>query len=364
MTTPKKNETCHRKRLSMLRERLSRAGVEGFLITDLTNLRYITGFTGSSGFSIITQKDAIFVTDFRYQEQAQQEVKGFTLEAERKDRAEEVKRLMDAYGIKRLAFEDHSVSYGLYRKLLRRGIRLRPLSSTIESLRARKSRKELSLIKEAIGRAERAFRKLLPSIKAGVSEQRLASKLESFLREEGCKNIPFGVIVASGSMSALPHARPTSRRLRKGDLVIFDWGGECEGYYSDMTRTVILKGRDTERQKKLYSIVLEAQERAIRAVMAGVRASAIDAAARTYIKQSGYDEHFGHGTGHGVGLAVHERPFVSWRSKDIIERDMVFTVEPGLYLPGFGGVRIEDMVVVRDGKAEVLTTLPKALQVI
>ncbi len=176
--------------------------------------------------------------------------------------------------------------------------------------------------------------------------------------------MPFGVIVASGSMSARPHATPTDRILKKGDFVVFDWGGECEGYYSDITRTVLLKAKNISRQKELYYNVFEAQNRAIKSVKSGVKATLIDAAARDYIKKAGYDSFFGHGTGHGVGLAVHEKPVVSWRSKDSIKENMVFTIEPGVYLPGFGGVRIEDMVVVRKNRADVLTSLPRKLRII
>ncbi|MBI4682854.1 MAG: M24 family metallopeptidase [Nitrospirae bacterium] len=219
-------------------------------------------------------------------------------------------------------------------------------------------------IKIAIKRAEAAFKRLLPFISAGITEQKLALKLEELLKLEGCKRLPFEVIVASGFRSALPHAKPTDRRLKKGDLVVFDWGGECEGYYSDMTRTILINDRDISKQKALYYNVLEAQKRAIESVRAGIKAAKVDSAARDYITQEGYDEFFGHGTGHGVGLAVHEKPVVSWRSKEDIRENMVFTIEPGIYLPGFGGVRIEDMVIARRNKAEVLTSLPKKLKII
>jgi Xaa-Pro aminopeptidase len=165
-------------------------------------------------------------------------------------------------------------------------------------------------------------------------------------------------------MSALPHAQPTERKLKKGDLVVFDWGGECDGYFSDMTRTILLKGNNTSRQRALYYDVLKAQERAIKTVSAGTKSSDIDSAARDFIEESGYGDFFGHGTGHGIGLAVHEKPVVSWRSKEVIKEGMVFTVEPGIYLTGFGGVRIEDMVVAGRKKAKLLTSLTKKLKII
>ncbi|HDH05132.1 MAG TPA: aminopeptidase P family protein [Nitrospirae bacterium] len=349
---------------ALLRKQFQKLKVDAVLITDPVNVRYLTGFTGSSGFVIISEKHAIFVTDFRYQEQAEQEVKGFKIKIEHTERTGEIKNICDVYGIRKPGFEDHHVTYGLYRKLIKRKLKPRPVTNVVESLRIVKSAKELSCIKTAVKRAEAAFRKLSPHIKAGAAEQKLALKFEELLKLEGCKTLPFGVIVASGEMSALPHAKPTDRKLKKGDLVVFDWGGECKGYCSDMTRTVLLKGRNISGQKELYYNVLEAQKRAINSVKSGIEASVIDAAARDYIAQQGYGDYFGHGAGHGVGLAVHEKPVVSWRNKELIKENMVFTIEPGIYLPGFGGVRIEDMVVVRKNKAELLTSLPKKLKII
>lgn len=350
-------------RKALLKRGLNKSGVDGILITDLLNVRYGAGFTGSSGYLIISKKDSIFVTDFRYQEQAKHEVKGYKVKIEHAERAQEIKHICDSLGIRKLGFEDHSVTFGFYKKLAGKKINLKPLKNFVESLRIMKKPSELARIKTSIQRAESAFRKLRPFIKTGATEQKLALKLEDLLRKEGCKMLPFGVIVASGSMSALPHARPTGRRLKKGDLVVFDWGGECDGYYSDMTRTVLLKGTDISRQKELYYNVLEAQDRAIRSIRPGILAAEIDAAARDYIAEQGYGDFFGHGTGHGVGLAVHEKPVISWRNKERMKDNMVFTVEPGIYLPGLGGVRIEDMVVIRKGRAELLTSLPKRLKI-
>ncbi|RJQ52790.1 MAG: aminopeptidase P family protein [Nitrospiraceae bacterium] len=349
---------------ALLRRKFRQLRVDGILVTDLINVKYLTGFTGSSGYAFITGKDAVFVTDFRYQEQAKHEVRGFRIRIERGERTGEIKALSDECGVKRLGFEDHHVAYGFYRKLLKKKIKLKPLTWIIEEMRVIKSATELDLIKKSVQRAERAFRKLQPFIKAGATERKLALKLEELLKDEGCKTLPFGVIVASGFLSALPHARPTGRVVRRGDFITFDWGGEYEGYYSDMTRTVVVKGKDTAKQKEIYSIVLEAQKRAIGSVRAGIKAKIVDAAARGHISEKGYGEEFGHGTGHGVGLAVHEKPYVSWRSKDVIKENMVFTIEPGIYLPGFGGVRIEDMVVAKKDGVEVLTHLPKKFRVI
>lgn len=356
---------------NIIQKRLHEFGVDGILITDLNNVRYLSGFTGSSGFLIITKKHSIFVTDFRYQEQAKKEVKRFSIKIETAERTDTIKRLVERYRIQklgtsrfRLGFEDHSMNYHTYKKLLKKNVKLTALTDTVESLRLIKSGKELSYMKTAIRRAENAFRKLQPFITIGVTELKLAIRLEGLLREEGCKNVPFGVIVVSGPMSALPHAKPTNRAIKKGDFVLFDWGGECEGYYSDMTRMIAIKGRYLQKQFDIYSTVFNAQDRAIKAVKSGTKAMTIDAAARDFIKEKGYNNYFGHGTGHGIGLAVHEKPVISWRSKDTVKEGMVFTVEPGIYLPDFGGARIEDIVVVRKDGVELLTTLSRTLKII
>ncbi len=349
---------------AILKKRLPELGVDGILITDLNNVRYLSGFTGSSGFLMITKSKSVFVTDFRYKEQAKSEVKGFHIKIQAVEKTEFIRKLVKTYKIRRLGFEDHNITYNTYKKLHRDNLKLKALSNTVEDLRLIKSQQELFYIKTAIKRAENAFRKLQPFIKVGVTERKLAIKLEGLLREEGCKNLPFGVIVTSGSMSAFPHARPTNRAIKKGDLVLFDWGGECNGYYSDMTRTIMIRGKNLRKQLEIYDTVLNAQDRAIKTVKPGTDAKKIDAAARDFIKDRGYNKYFGHGTGHGIGLSVHERPVISWQSKDTVEEGMVFTIEPGIYLPHFGGVRIEDVVHVTNHGAEVLTSLPKKLKII
>ncbi len=349
---------------AILRKRLKSSGVDGILITDLKNIFYLTGFTGSSGLLIVTKKHSVFITDFRYQEQAEKEIKGFDIEIEKAERTLTIKKLAEKYGIKKLGFEDHNMTFQMYKKLLGRKIRLKPLTGTVEDLRIIKNPDELLHIKKAVRRAESAFRKLQPFIKSGTTERKLAIKLEGLLKEEGCKIVPFGVIVASGRTSALPHAKPTNRMLKKGDLILFDWGGESGGYYSDMTRMVAIKGCFSEKHLEMFSVVIDAQKKALASVKPGVKASFIDYAARDFIKQKGYDDNFGHSTGHGIGLDVHEKPFISWNNKNRIRDGMVFTLEPGIYMPELGGVRIEDMVIAKKTGTEVLTSLPKKLKII
>ncbi len=347
-----------------LNKLLSKAGVDGLLVTDLANVRYLTGFSGSSGFLLIAPNASLFVTDFRYQEQAAQQVKGCRIIIENSERPREIKTLCGKFGIRRLGFESHDISYDFHKKLSRQKIKLKPLKGIIESLRVIKSSKEISSIKIAVKRAEKAFRRLSPHIKRGVTERSLALKLEGYLREEGSEKLPFDAIVASGPMSALPHARPSGRKLKAGDLVVFDWGGECDGYFSDMTRTLLIKGRDIAREKYIYATVLDAYKKAVKAIKPGCKASVVDAAARNHIKSEEFDEYFGHATGHGVGLAVHEKPIASWRSKDTVKNGMVFTVEPGIYIPDLGGVRIENMVLANSSGAEVLNKLSTRLKII
>ena len=329
----------------------------------IPDIRYLTGFSGSSSLLLITGKKDIFVTDFRYKEQADKEIQGWDIILERQDMLTTVKKLSQKIGIKRLGIES-SVSYEFFQKLSQY-LNLKSFKGLIERLRAIKDSGEMHLIKEAVKRAESAFLEVRPYIKQGMKERALALKLEESLKKKGCRRIPFDIIVASGPNSAMPHARPTERKLNEGDLVILDWGGEADGYFSDMTRTFLIgKGNDINKKKEIYKSVLEANKRAIAKVTSGIDSTVVDGSAREVIKKAGYGEFFGHGTGHGIGLQVHELPRITWSKREVIQENMVFTIEPGIYLPGIGGVRIEDIVVVKSGGHEVLTTLPKRLEII
>jgi Xaa-Pro aminopeptidase len=350
-------------RLVCVREIMKKKKIDGFLVTDITNIRYLSGFSGSSGFLFITGREQFFTTDFRYKEQSEQEVKGWDIVIEKGSRIETIKNLFKRTGIRKLGFES-SASYTLFSQLSHRRLRVTATDDLIEGLRAIKSIAEVELMKKAVRRAEEAFLDVKPFIREGIRERAIALRLAERLHIKGCRNIPFEIIVASGSHSALPHAKPTDKKIEKGDLVIIDWGGEADGYYSDMTRTFLIRGRNISRQRKLYQIVLSANRKAISSVGPGIKSKQIDSAARTFIRKAGYGEQFGHGTGHGVGLQVHESPRISWNKSDPVRKNMVFTIEPGIYVPGLGGVRIEDMVVVRKKKSEVLTSLPKNLEII
>ncbi|TAN44040.1 MAG: aminopeptidase P family protein [Nitrospirae bacterium] len=346
-----------------IRRFIKTKGIDAFIVTSIKNVRYLTGFTGSSAFALITPDKNFVFTDFRYQEQISREVCGWEIIIEKGRRAATVNALAKRLKIKKLGFES-SASYEFYKGLDDLKLKLIPASGLIEKARARKGPEEISKIRTAVERAEKAFLKIKPYVKAGVSEMSVALRLEEQLKKAGCRSVPFEIIVASGANSSMPHARPIQKKIEKGDFVIIDWGGEACGYYSDMTRTLLISGGPSDEKRKIYSIVDDAREKAVAAVKAGAGCRAVDAAARNRIKEAGYGDFFGHGTGHGVGLDVHEAPRLSWTSKEKISDGTIVTVEPGIYLPGVGGVRIEDMVLATREGCEMLTSLSRKLEVV
>jgi Xaa-Pro aminopeptidase len=360
----KKYDIDYSSRILLLREALRRKHLHALLVTDINNVRYLTGFSGTSGFALITGKEAFFVTDFRYREQAAEEVKGWNIVIEKGKRIRTIHDLSKKSRVSRLGFES-SISYAFYERLSRTGPGLHVAEGLVEKLRKRKDQAEISSIREAVRRAQATLLDVKPYIRCGTRELSIALRLEERLKKRGCRRIPFDVIVASGPNSVMPHARPTERKLIKGDLLVIDWGGEADGYFSDMTRTFLIKGGPRSgRKKDIYQTVLGANRKAISSICPGLESRKIDEAARNTIRKGGYGEFFGHGTGHGVGLQVHESPRITWSASEIIMEHMVFTIEPGIYIPGLGGVRIEDMVVVGKKKARTLTSLPKELEIL
>ena len=350
-------------RIKAIADSLEAKGIEAILISQITNVRYLTGFTGSFGCVLITQRERIFFTDFRYEEQAKREIKDFDVIIEKEELPKAVIEKAKLLGIKILGFES-SVSYHFYRALLRKGITIKAISNFIEDIRKTKSAEELILIRKAVARAEKAFLSMKDAIRPGFTERQVALRLEENLKKEGSYSIPFDIIVASGRNSALPHAKPTEKKIKPGDLVVVDWGGEAGGYFSDMTRTFLMKGRDISKKKEIYETVLQANLQALHSVAVGMSSRMVDKAARDSIKKAGYADFFGHGTGHGVGLHVHELPRISRLGRESIKPGMVFTIEPGVYIPEIGGVRIEDMVLVEKSGCRVLTALPKGLEIL
>ncbi len=337
--------------------------LDGILLLSLENIRYLSNFTGSDAVFLLTPKEAFFLTDSRYWTQAEDEVREAQIVRYQKKIDGLVSLLLDLKS-KRVGFESSSLPFSLYQTLLEKlegRIEFVPFEKELRNLRAFKDEAELSLIRSAIGIASEAFLHVLKLIKEGAEERALSLEMECFMKRRGAEATGFDIIVASGTRSALPHGRASDKRIEKGDFVLIDFGSRFKGYHSDQTRTLFCHS-STSEQRKIYEIVKEAHDRAIEKIRPGIPISEVDRVAREFIQTQGYGEYFGHGTGHGIGLAVHEDPVVNGENQDPLQEGMVFTIEPGIYLPGWGGVRIEDMVRVTPDGAEVLTYLSTELQ--
>ncbi len=350
------------KRVAKLREQLKLHNHDGILITSQSNRRYITGFTGSAGFALITQDKAVLVTDFRYIDQAKTQAAFFEIIQHQGPIMDTVKEQLNAFGVKTLAFEQDVVTFAQYSswKELLDNVNLVPTSQFVEKLRLIKDEEEVTLIQKAAEIADQAFSYILGVIKPGMTEIEVAMKLEYKMRELGASGPSFDTIVASGYRSALPHGVASEKVIEKGDFVTMDFGAIYKGYVSDITRTIVI-GEASEKQKEIYNIVLEAQLKGVDNIKAGLTGKEADALTRDLITQYGYCDYFGHGTGHGIGLDVHEGPGVSFKSDTVLEPGMVVTVEPGIYLTNFGGVRIEDDVLITEDGNQILTKSPKEL---
>lgn len=350
-----------RDRVRIVTEKLEKMAIDALLVTDIMNIWYLTNFTGSSGFLILTAGRSIFVTDFRYKTQAEREVIGFELRIEKEKMSDSVAKFIKELGLKTIGFEAKTLPFDLYRKISERlnGVELKPTTDFIEGLRLVKEEEEVASIRKAIAIAEEAFNAILKILRPGMIEKDIAIALEYEIRKRGSGPIPFDIIIASGERAALPHASSSDKPLEKGDLVIIDWGAQADGYHSDISRTILFRDKDSSEKEKIFKMVLDAQREAIQNVKPGMTFSGLDAVAREFIEDTGYGAYFGHGLGHGIGLSVHEAPHISWQGEGVLEEGMIFTVEPGVYIPGLGGVRIEDMVIVKERGAEVLTHLPK-----
>jgi len=350
-------------RISRLKKLMKKERVESLLITRREDVLYLTGFTGSSGSLLVSNGKPCLITDFRYQLQSRRESAGVTVLIQKKDFFTALQEAALDRGIKTIWFDESSLPVEIIKKLKKKGLRARAHRDLPRQLRLHKDQTELAHIRTAISRAEESFRELKRFIKPGATERELGLKLEYLMREKGSRKAAFDTIVASAGNGAMPHASVTNRGIRRGDLVTIDFGAEAHGYFCDITRTFCV-GRPTARQMEIHHIVLAAQTEAIKKVRAGIECKTVDEAAREVIRRAGHGKHFGHGTGHGVGLMVHEGPSLSPLSQDIIEANMVFTVEPGIYIPGWGGVRIEDMLLATDSGAKLLTTLPRELDIL
>jgi Xaa-Pro aminopeptidase len=337
--------------------------VDALLVTDLVNVRYLTGYTGSSGVALIGPRDLrCFVTDFRYVAQAEQQVHGFERRIGENDLLDEALAALPA-GDVRLGIEDQHLSVRLYdriREAIPPSVELVRAGGVVEELRLVKDDGEVARIRAAAELADAALRRTLEGGLAGRTEQAVALALEAEMRRLGAQRPSFDTIVAHGAHGALPHASPRDVAIAPGSLVTIDWGAQLDGYCSDCTRTFAV-GEPGARAREVYELVLRAQRTGLDAVVPGMSGRDADAAARAVIEAGGYGEHFGHGLGHGVGLEIHEAPRLSKASEATLAPGHVVTVEPGVYLPGELGVRIEDLVLVTEDGRERLNTLPKDL---
>lgn len=348
-------------RLENLRKNMQSENLEAILITSSSNLRYMTQFTGTAGIALVTCAHAIFITDFRYTEQAREQAKQYEVVEHKGNILEELAKQMECLNVKRLGFEQEFVTYYTYEMYKEKlPVELIPVSNIIEKLRLIKDESEIQILKEAAKIADDAFDHILTYIKPGIREREIANELEFFMRKQGATSSSFDIIVASGTRSALPHGVATDKLIEKGDFVTLDYGAYYKGYCSDITRTVAV-GDPGNKLKEIYLIVLEAQKLGVEKIKAGMSGKEADAIPRNYIRNKGYGDYFGHSTGHGIGLDIHEGPTLSTRNEKLLEPGMVVTVEPGIYLSGIGGVRIEDDLLLTENGNERLTHAPKDL---
>jgi Xaa-Pro aminopeptidase len=344
-----------RDRMKRLVARLGEKDIEGILISQPENRRYLSGFEGSAGFLFITAKDFILATDSRYTVQAKSQAPDYKLVTISGDTGKWLPKIIDGLGIERLGFESEYTPFSQHQRwcdILNKGksrLRLIPTDGVVEWLRALKEPEELELMARAAAIADAAMNHIRGKLRVGMTELEAAWEIEKFMREEGSQAIPFEIIVGSGPNAALPHAQPSARAIKESEPIVIDIGARVEGYGSDLSRTLCL-GAPDETFKKVYDTVLAAQKAAMAIIKEGMNGGDADRIARTVIEESGYGQNFGHGLGHGVGLAPHELPRLGPNSTDELENSMVFTIEPGIYLEGWGGVRIEDMVVMEGGK--------------
>jgi Xaa-Pro aminopeptidase len=352
------------KRLWKLRTSIAKKGLDALLLSQPENIHYLSGFTGSSGWLLISGQNTILATDFRYVEQAKGESPDFEIIRTKGELCDWLPGLVADLGWHKLSFEANFISYEGYHKLSEAiktkqvNLEFVPTTSIVEQLRSIKEPEELGFITKAVELADAAFEQAKAIIRPGITEKEAAWEIEKILRQEGSEGIPFEIIVASGPNSALPHARPTEKTICSGEPVLIDMGARISGYCSDFSRTLFL-GKADKTFQEIYNIALKAQTTAIERIESGMDASQADRLARSVVEQAGYGDSFGHGLGHGVGLAVHEFPMLGPSSSDSLADGMVFTIEPGIYFAGQGGVRIEDMVVLENGKARVLTKASK-----
>jgi len=351
-------------RIQKIRQGLAEKEVDGIFISQPENRYYLSGFDGSAGYLLISQQDTVLATDFRYIEQAKNQAPDYHIYKITGNTSDWFPKLIAELDMQSLGFEAEHVSFTMYRQLsdilnkTSSRLKLVPVERLVESLRAIKEPEEIDLITRATEITDKAIKYAEDIIGIGMTEKEVAWQIEKFMRENGSQTIPFEIIVASGPNSALPHAKPSHRQINSGEPVVIDIGARFGGYCSDLTRTICL-GTSDDTFRKVYDTVLGAQLAAIAIIKEGMSGSEADSLARTVIEQAGYGEAFGHSLGHGVGLAPHEQPSLGPNSTESLNQGMVFSIEPGIYLVGWGGVRIEDLVVMEDSQVRLLSKARK-----
>ncbi len=335
--------------------------LDACVIRGMDNIYYLTGFRGSEGTLFVTRGDVVLITDFRYITHANEVTRGIKI-VEQRARQNVILEQCEKYGVKRLGFDSSHTFYQIYKRWADtlKDVEFVPLENEIEEIRKCKEPGEIESIKKAIDIATNAFVEVFEKIGPGKTEKEIARDLDFAMRSMGADSPSFETIVASGPRAALPHAVPTDKEIRAGEAIIMDFGAQVNGYCSDETCTIAV-GEVNGKIKEIHKIVYDAKELALEKVKAGMPIEDLDAAVRGFIEDRGYGEYFRHGVGHGVGIAVHEAPAITSAGEGVLEADMVITIEPGIYLPNIGGVRLEDMVLVTNNGAKVLTRLRKEL---
>jgi Xaa-Pro aminopeptidase len=351
-------------RISSARGYLERRGVDALVFLNLSNIRYLAGFTGSDGVLVLGRDSGRFLTDSRYVTQAAAEVTVFET-SQYRIKLEGICSELKSMGARKVGFEAEHTTVAQLNAIAEAlpGVELKPIGAELDDLRIVKDDEEVGLLARCAEIASRALLDVLAKIRPGAVEREVALTLEFAMREAGADDKSFDFIVASGPRGALPHGKASDRKIGTGELVTLDFGAVYKGYHSDETVTVAV-GRPDDRQREIYSIVKDAHDLALEAVRPGISFRELDSKARSHIDNKGYGSYFGHGLGHGVGLDVHERPAVSPRSDGVVEEGMVFTIEPGIYIPGWGGVRIEDTLLVTADGYRLLTSVPKELMIL
>ena len=357
--------TIFQNRLNKLHEYISIKNYDGMYITNSTNIRYLTGFTGSAGLLLVLDQSAYFFTDGRYIQQSKEQVQNAQITIISNSYFDELKNHNLLSSKMNIGFESEHMSFSYYETMIANFPKINWIStnSIVENIAAIKDNEEIESLKTAIEITDEVFTKIIPEIKQGVTEKYISTKISYLFKMNGAEGDSYESIIAGGPRSALPHARPTDRKFEKGDFIVMDFGALYNGYHADMTRTLVV-GKPTNKHTEIYNIVLESQLNGISTARSGIPCSDVDNACRNIINANGYGDMFTHSTGHGIGLEVHTLPRVHKNNHDLLKQNQVITIEPGIYIPDWGGVRIEDDCLILDSSCLPLNKSSKELIIV